>query len=128
MMLPLSGCMTQPQPCTPEWVEWKTDRVLERYARSNADTMRALRDASEDFESGGAIMAVRMATLADDFLALARDFDRIILPELNDAVRQCSEPRNFVPAFSEYLRREGVDDDIIGWVELLGYVAIDRSY
>ena len=73
------------------------------------------------------MMALQMATLADDFLALARDFDRIVMPELNDAVAQCSEPRNFVPAFTQFLRKEGVDNDVIEWVEVLGYVAINRN-
>lgn len=127
-MAPLSACVTQPQPCTPEWVEWKTDQVLTRFARSNYGTINSLRAASARADSNSAMLALQMATLADDFLALARDFDRIVMPELNDAVAQCSQPRNFVPAFTQFLRKEGVDNEIIEWVEVLGYVAIDRNY
>lgn len=128
LMAPLSACVTQPQPCTPEWVEWKTDQVMTRFARSNYGTINRLRAASARADSNSAMLALQMATLADDFLALARDFDRIVMPELNDAVAQCSQPRNFVPAFTQFLRNEGVDNEIIEWVEVLGYVAIDRNY
>lgn len=119
----LGACQTQPQPCTPEWVEWKTDQVLERFARSNMDTVRALRDVPGDVDSTSAVTLMRFATLLDDFDTLAQDFDRIVLPELNDAVAQCGQPRNFVPAFSEFLRDEGVSEPVIQWIEIIGYMS-----
>lgn len=120
----LSACVTQPEPCTPEWVEWKTDQVLGRFASSNMDTIQALRRVSGDIENPGPLMMIQLATLADDFTDLARDFDRIILPELNDAVAQCSQSQNFMPAFASFLRDEGVGEDAIVWIEALGYAAM----
>ena len=122
----LSACVTQPQPCTQEWIEWKTDRVLTRFARDNSDTVRALRRVSGEVESPSALMAIQLITLADDFTELARSFDRIVLPELNAAVAQCGEPRNFMPAFTQFLRREDVGEDVIAWIEALGYIALDQ--
>ncbi|WP_158085778.1 hypothetical protein [Henriciella aquimarina] len=121
-----TGCATQPDPCTPEWIEWKTDQILTRFARSHSGTVQALRDISGQVESPNALTAIRVATMIDDFEALAQDFDRIVMPELNDAIRLCGEPRNFVPAFSEFLRREGVGEDVIGWIEAIGYVAMEQ--
>lgn len=128
LMAPLSACVTEPQPCTPEWVEWKSDQILSRFARGHYDTIDSLRSISSRYDGNSAMLALQMASMADDFLALARDFDRIVLPELNDAVARCSQPRNFVPAFTQFLRNEGVDSDIVEWVEVLGYVAIERNY
>ena len=119
----IAGCATQPEPCTPEWVEWKTDRILTEFARGHRDTVRDLQDVSGDVENPTAIMAVRLAALLVDVEDLARDFDRIVLPELNDAVEQCGQPRDFIPAFTQFLRKEGVDEDVIGWVETIGYIA-----
>lgn len=121
--LMIAGCATQPEPCTPEWVEWKTDRILTDFARSNRSTVRDLQNISGDIENPSAIMAVRIAALLVDFEDLARDFDRIVMPALNEAVAQCGQPRNFIPAFTGFLRDEGVGEDVIDWVEAIGYIA-----
>ncbi|WP_300393275.1 hypothetical protein [Henriciella sp.] len=121
-----AGCATQPDPCTPEWIEWKTDRVLTRFAGENRDTVRALRNMPGNIENPDAIMALRIAALMVDFEDLARDFDRIVMPEINSAIAQCGEPRNFIPAFSQFLRKEGVSEDVIDWVEAISYIANTR--
>ena len=125
-LVAVSGCATQPQPCTPEWIEWKTDRILTPFARSHAGTVRLLRDLSDEADAPGMLMAVRIAASMDDFEALAEDFDRTVLPQLNDALDQCAEPQHFVPAFSTFLRDQGVGEDIIAWVEVIGYVAMEE--
>ena len=43
----LSACATTPEPCTPEWVEWKSEKVLKRFAVSNYSTVSRLRDFSQ---------------------------------------------------------------------------------
>ncbi|MGB3626381.1 MAG: hypothetical protein WA989_11145 [Henriciella sp.] len=122
----LSACMTQPQPCTPEWVEWRTDKVLSRFARANYGTVNDLRSLSGKVDNPSALTALRIASLIDDFDDLARDFDRIVMPELNNAIAQCSQPQNFVPAFTGFLRDEGVGEDVIEWVEVIGYIAMEQ--
>ena len=122
----LSGCATQPDPCTPEWVEWKSDQIFDQFASSNIDTIRALQRVSGDIDNPGPLLAIQLATLADDFTDLAQDFDRIVLPELNDAIDQCAGSQEFMPAFSSFLRDEGVGEDVIVWIEALGYVAMEQ--
>lgn len=117
-----SGCVSQPEPCTPEWVEWRTDKVMSEFARENRDTVRALRRLSSDIENPSALAALRFATLAFDVEDLAQDFNRIVLPELNNAIELCGEPRRFLPAFAEFLRREDVSEDVIDWVEAFGFM------
>lgn len=124
-MTGITGCVTEPQPCTPEWIEWKSDRILNRFAKQNPSTIRALRDISGHVDNPSALTAIRIAALVGDFEGLARDFDRIVMPELNNAIAQCSQPRDFVPAFSQFLRKEGVGEDVIRWVEVIGYVAME---
>lgn len=122
----LSACVTQPDPCTPEWVEWRTDKVLSRFARSNYGTINELRGLSGQVDNPSALTALRIASLIDDFDDLARDFDRIVLPELNNAIAQCSQPQNFVPAFTGFLRDEGVGEDVLEWIEVVGYIAMEQ--
>ena len=123
----VSACVTEPPPCTPEWVEWKSDQVLTRFARSNYGTVSQLRDFSRDLENPSPLLLLRIASMQDDFTELARDFNRIVLPELNNAVAQCSEPRNFVPAFTGFLRKEGVGENVLEWVEAIGYLAVEQN-
>lgn len=125
-LLGLSACATQPQPCTPEWIEWKSDKVLNRFARANYDTIRDLRQVSGKVDNPSALTAMRIAFLIDNFSDLAKDFDRIVMPELNRAMAQCSQPALFIPAFSTFLRDEGVGEDVIQWVEVIGYVAMEQ--
>lgn len=113
----IAACVTQPEPCTPEWVEWKTDRIMDRFADEYRGTVRDLRDVSGKIENPSVLTALRIATLAGDAKDLVRDFNDIVMPELNDAITQCGEPREFVPAFTNFLREEGVGEDVIDWIE-----------
>ena len=124
----IGGCVSQPEPCTPEWIEWRTDEVMGEFAYENRDTVRALRRLARDLENPNALAALRLATLAFDVEDLARDFNNIVLPELNNAIELCGEPRKFLPAFAEFLRRENVNDNVIDWVEAFGFMLeINRS-
>ena len=115
-----SACVTQPEPCTAEWVEWKTDQVLDRYADEYRGTIRDLRGVSGDIENPSVLTALRIATLAGDAETLVRDFNTNVLPEINDAIALCGQPRQFVPACTSVLRREGVGEDVIDWIEAFG--------
>ncbi len=122
----LSACVT-PEPCTAEWVEWRTDKVLTRFANANSGTIRTLRDISGDMDAPGPLLAMRIAMAVNDVDDLTSDFRRIVLPELNSAIAQCSQPRHFVPAFTQFLRKEGVGEDVIEWIEVLGYLAAEQN-
>ena len=98
-----AACVTQPEPCTPEWVEWKTDRVLDKFADAHRGTVRDLREVSGRIENPSVLTAIRIASLAADSHDLVRDFNEIVMP-----------------AFTGFLRREGVGEDVIDWIEAFG--------
>ena len=125
-LVAVTGCATQPDPCTADWIEWKTEKILTPFARSHSGTVRLLRDLSDQADAPDMLMAVRIAASMDDFEALAEDFDRSVLPQLNEALDQCGQSQHFVPAFSAFLRKQGVGEDIIAWVEVIGYVALEE--
>jgi hypothetical protein len=39
----LGACATAPEPCTTEWVEYRTDRILKRFAGENRGLVSDLR-------------------------------------------------------------------------------------
>lgn len=119
----LTACATvEPEPCTAEWVEWKTDRILNDFARANSSELRSLRNFANTLEDGnmGPMTAMRLPGMIEDFKDLAEDFENRTLPELNAAVNQCGTPQKLIPAFATFLRKEGVGEDVIEWVEFIG--------
>ncbi|MEL8055253.1 MAG: hypothetical protein AAGK66_03800 [Pseudomonadota bacterium] len=122
-LLALSACASlEPEPCTAEWVEWKTDRILSDFARANSSELRSLRNFANQLEDGNMspITALRIPAMIEDFKALAEDFETRTLPTLNAAVEQCGSPQKLIPAFTKFLRKEGVGEDVIEWVEFIG--------
>ena len=49
------------------------------------------------------------------------------MPELQSAVEQCGTPEKFIPAFTGFLRDEGIDEEMLKWIDTLGTLAIDQS-
>ncbi|MCH9752991.1 MAG: hypothetical protein K0U61_12330, partial [Alphaproteobacteria bacterium] len=106
----LGACATTPEPCTPEWVEWKSEKILKRFAYANYGEVKRLRDFSEDLRADdiGPLTALQIPGMIQDFKALAEDFEADVLPALNDAVDQCGSVQALAPALTEFLRGEGV--------------------
>ena len=119
----LGACVTrEPEPCTSEWVDYKTDRVLDKFARINSDEIRRLKVFGNTLNSGdvSAFAALQVPTMIKDFQTLATSFESIAMPELNSALGQCGTVESLVPAFTGFLRDQGVSENILEWVEFLG--------
>lgn len=123
----LAACQTTPEPCTPEWVEWKSDRILTRFAMDNRSEVRRLRDFSQTLQQGdiSPMTALQVPGMIEDFKILAADFDRSVLPKLNSALAQCNSVQELAPAFVSFLRKEGVSEDVLEWVEFLSAFVVD---
>lgn len=120
----LCGCASlEPEPCTAEWVEWKTDAIFTPFADAHRGTVKDLADFSRKLDKPGPFTMIMMASKIDDLNDLAEDFQTEIAPELKAAADQCGDPKPFVESFSNFLRREGVEEDLLIWVETLGAVA-----
>ena len=123
----LGACATTPEPCTPEWVEWKSEKILSRFALANYSEVKRLRDFSETLEGDnfGPLVALQIPGMIEDFKVLASDFEADVLPALNDAVDECGSIQALAPALTQFLRDEGVGEDVLEWVELLTVIVVD---
>lgn len=123
----LGACQTTPEPCTAEWIDWKTDRILSQFAAENSGEVRRLRDFSQTLQQDniGPLTALQIPGMIEDFKTLASAFEGSVLPELNAAVEQCGSAQDLAPAFVSFLRDEGVGEDVLEWVELLAVIAIE---
>lgn len=112
----LGACATQPEPCTAEWVQYRTDRILGKFAMENRGLVNDLRRLTREDGRVDPVQSVLLAAQAEDIQRFARSFETVIVPELNSAIRQCGRREDFVPAFTEFLRREGVPETSLQWV------------
>ena len=123
----LAACQTSPEPCTAEWVEWKTEKVLTQFAVNNQREVKRLRDFSQTLEEDdiGPLIAFQIPAMIDDFKDLANSFEDTVLPELNAAAELCGGAQELAPAFVAFLRDEGVGEDVLEWVEVITVIALE---
>ena len=111
----LTACASvEPEPCTAEWVDYKTDKVLKKFASNNRgmiNDLRRLQNADGDVDPFVAMQLLSKKKIE----RFADTFQTIVVPELQAAVDQCGDAE-LIPAFTEFLRNEGVGDATLQWV------------
>ncbi|ABI78401.1 putative lipoprotein [Hyphomonas neptunium ATCC 15444] len=112
----LGACATQPEPCTTEWVQYRTDRILGQFASENRGLVNDLRRLTREDGKVDPVQSILLAAQAEDIQQFARSFETVVVPELNSAIQQCGRHENFVPAFTQFLRNEGVPETSLQWV------------
>ncbi len=116
MATSLGACATAPEPCTTEWIDYRTDRILKRFASDNRGLVSDLRQLTRQDGGIDTVQAILLAAKADELRQFADSFQYRVVPDLKSAVAECRGDTNFVPAFTEFLRREGVPDEALQWV------------
>lgn len=121
----LSACATAPEPCTAEWVDWKTERIIGQFVIEHRDEIGKLRDiAPIMFGPEGGLEDVAptsmMVLTAIGALDLVLDFASDAWPQISDAVSECATSPNAPRFFGDMLRREGVDERAIQAIERVG--------
>ena len=121
----LSACATAPEPCTAEWVDWKTERIIGQFVVDHRKEIGELRDVAPImFGPEGGLEDIAptsmMVLTAIGALDLALDFANDAWPEISDAVSECATSPNASKLFGEMLRREGVDERAIKAIERVG--------
>jgi hypothetical protein len=112
----LGACATAPEPCTAEWIDYRTEKVLKRFALDNRSLVSDLRTLVKSEGKIDPVQAILLAAKADDLRKFAESFEKIVVPELQSAVDQCGKKAEFVPAFTEFLRKEGVSEEALQWI------------
>lgn len=124
----LSGCASlEPEPCTTDWVQWKTDRITEGYVREFRPELRELAAFSRAMENPSPLLLIQMTTRLSDFQLLAEAFRADIVPELKTAIDQCGSPTGFATAFTSILEKQGVSDTVLDWVEETALILEERG-
>ncbi|WP_370169746.1 MULTISPECIES: hypothetical protein [Hyphomonas] len=113
---PLAACVTAPEPCTQEWVEYKTDHILGEFASDNRGLINDLKRITNDEGDLNTFATMRLMSRTDDLQNFADSFQNVVLPELELALVECGQSEQFAPALTGFLRDEGVDEEALQWV------------
>jgi hypothetical protein len=124
----LTACVTQPEPCTAEWFDWKTSRFFDEFVHDHrediVDLRRITASLNTDDRSLGNIAT--LASAAGKAISLGSDFLNDTVPAINSAVSQCGTTPKATQLFASLLRREGFDERSVKAIEDLG-VLLDRN-
>lgn len=116
----VSCASMEPEPCTAAWVDWKRDQILDDFTDEHRSAIRSIRRISDDLRDPTMLSPMRIASAADEIRAMADTFANRTLPEVRSALSQCSTTTNGAKLLADLLRREGVDEETLAWVEALG--------
>lgn len=123
-LLALGACASlEPDPCTPEWVDYKTDQILDPFVREYRSEISVLRDLSGEIDNPSMLTAFRLAGQADTIAYMFEDFRETAVPQVQAAVAQCQEPRMASQLLVGMLERQGVEPDVLAWIEAIGVLA-----
>lgn len=123
----LAACATTPKACTPEWVEYKTDRILKDFATGNRGVINDLRKLQKADGELDPFVTIRLLSDTKRLEKFANSFTDSVVPDLEAAVVECGTSDNFVPALTDFLRDEGVSEDALQWVGPIMNLVLDMN-
>jgi hypothetical protein len=128
--LAAGGCASMPEPCTSQWVHWKTERFISEFVADHRKEFNDARNSSVLFSgiggenTAGSIPMIVLA--AAGVVTLAADFMNDLWPEVSDAISECDTAPRAAQLFASILREQGVDERAARAVEDLGLL-LDRA-
>lgn len=123
----LASCATTPQPCTSEWVDWKTERIIGQFVVEHRDQIGKLREiAPIMFGPEGGLQDIAPTSMlvltAIGALDLVLEFGSDAWPQITDAVAECAAEPDAAYLFAGMLRDQGVDERAVQAIERLGNI------
>jgi hypothetical protein len=123
----LAACATTPQPCTSEWVDWKTERIIGQFVIEHRDQIGKLRDvAPVMFGPEGGLQDIAPTSMlvltAIGALDLVLEFGSDAWPQITEAVAECAAEPDAAYLFAGMLRDQGVDERAVQAIERLGNI------
>ncbi|MEZ6029031.1 MAG: hypothetical protein R3C46_04705 [Hyphomonadaceae bacterium] len=121
----VSACATAPEPCTAEWFDWKTERIMAQFAIDHREEIGHIRSLAP-FMLGPESKIDQVAPTSSLILTalgavdLVLDFGSEAWPKVTDAVSECATAPDATKLFADMLRRENIDERAVQAIERLG--------
>ncbi|MEM1150218.1 MAG: hypothetical protein AAGI03_06625, partial [Pseudomonadota bacterium] len=79
--LVLSACASlEPEPCTPEWVDFQTEQIIRPFAREYRSEIRTLSELSGQLDNPSMVTTLRLVGQADTIAEMFEDFQNRAVP------------------------------------------------
>jgi len=120
----LSGCATAPDPakvCTADWIGKRSDKAVSRIESKAGRSLKSLRKAGESWAKGKTPNPFQMLMLSNSLKGLEKELkDGQGIRDLKTLSTTCDDPKIISDAMGSFLRKQGLPDNIINFIEGMG--------
>ena len=120
----LAGCATAPDPakvCTSEWIGKRSDKAINRIESKAGRSLKSLRKAGESWAKGKTPNPFQMLMLSSSLKSLEKELKNGRgIKDLKTLSATCNNPKIISDAMGGFLRKQGLPDNIINFIEGMG--------
>ncbi len=120
----ITGCATAPDPakvCTSEWIGERSDKAISRIEKKAARSIKPLKKAGEKWAQGKKPNIVQQALLFRSLKGLEKELKNGQgIRDLKTLSATCNDPKIISDAMGGFLRKQGLPDNIINFIEGMG--------
>jgi len=117
----VAGCAATPDPakvCTSEWIGKRTDKAVSRIERKAGKSLRSLKKAGESWAKGKTPNPLQMLALNNSVKSLGKELKSGQgIKDLKTLSATCGDPKIISDAMGVFLRKQGLPDNIIRFIE-----------
>lgn len=119
--LTIGGCASTPKPekvCTSEWISKRSEKALDRIESKAGRSIKALTKAAESWARGKKPNLFQMMALQNSFKGLEKElkYGRG-MKDLKTLASTCENPKIITDAMGGFLRKQGLPDNMIKFIE-----------
>jgi len=120
----LSGCATAPDPakvCTSEWIGERSAKAISSIESKAGRSLKSLRKAGESWSQGKKPNPLQLWALSNSLKGLEKELKSGKgIRDLKTLSATCNDPKIISDAMGGFLRKQGLPDNIINFIEGMG--------
>ena len=120
----VTGCATAPDPakvCTSEWIGERSNKAINRIESKAGRSLNSLRKAGESWARGKTPNPFQLLVLSNSLKGLEKELKTGRgIRDLKTLSATCNDPKIISDAMGGFLRKQGLPDNIINFIEGMG--------
>lgn len=120
----VTGCASTPDPakvCTSEWIGERSDKAISRIESKASSSLKSLQKAGESWAKGKTPNLIQQALLLRSLKGLEKELKTGRgIKDLKTLSATCNDPKIISDAMGGFLRKQGLPDNIINFIESMG--------